>query len=133
MPHAVCLREPGLIWLHVLSDGLIALAYAAIPFALLHLLRLRKDLSFHWIFVLFAVFIFSCGSTHVLAIVTLWIPIYRFEGLIKGTTAVASVPTAVLLIRLVPTVGEPAQSRRGEHYAVGRIHATNDLGGGSGR
>lgn len=104
MPHVLCLRSPDVIWLHVVSDALIALAYAAIPFALLRLVRLRKDLSFHWIFALFAAFIFSCGATHILAIVTLWIPIYRFEGLVKLLTAFASVGTAVLVVRVVPEV-----------------------------
>jgi PAS domain S-box-containing protein len=104
MPHVLCLRSPDVIWLHVVSDALIAIAYAAIPFALVRLVRLRKDLSFHWIFALFAAFILSCGTTHLLAIVTLWIPVYRFEGLVKLFTAFASVGTAILVVRLVPEV-----------------------------
>jgi PAS domain S-box-containing protein len=117
MPHVFCLRSPELIWLHVASDGLIAIAYALIPFGLLRLLRKRKDLSFHWMFVLFAVFILSCGATHVLGIVTLWEPIYRFEGLIKLITALTSIATAILLIRIVPQIANlpsPEQWRRSE-------------------
>jgi hypothetical protein len=33
MPHVYCLREQGLIKLHLLSDGVIALSYAMIPIA----------------------------------------------------------------------------------------------------
>jgi len=102
MPHVYCLRVPAVVWLHVLSDAFIALAYAAIPFALLRLIRLRKDLSFHWIFMLFAAFIFSCGATHILAIVTLWVPIYRFEGLLKLVTALSSLATTFVLLRVIP-------------------------------
>jgi PAS domain S-box-containing protein len=102
MPHVFCLRTPTLVWLHAASDGLIAFAYLLIPVALIRLVRRHKDLSFHWIFLLFAAFILSCGATHVLSIVTLWIPIYRFEGLIKLFTAAASLATAVLLNRLIP-------------------------------
>ena len=106
MPHAACLREPGIIWLHVISDLLIALAYLLIPLALLLLLRLRKDLAFHWMFLLFAGFILSCGATHILAVVTLWVPIYRFEGVIKAATALLSLATAGLLIHLIPKIAE---------------------------
>lgn len=37
MPHAFCLRTPQLLWLHVVSDGLTAIAYFLIPFGLLRL------------------------------------------------------------------------------------------------
>jgi len=53
-------------------------------------------------FILFGIFILSCGATHVMAIVTLWKPVYRLDGLIKAVTAIASLPTALLLWRLVP-------------------------------
>jgi len=115
MPHVYCLRTPEVVWLHVGSDGLTALAYALIPIGLLRLLQKRKDLSFNWMFVLFAVFILSCGATHVLAIVTLWKPVYRFEGVVKLITALSSIVTAVLLIRIIPRIADlpsPEQWRR---------------------
>ena len=59
---------------------------------------------FPWIFALFGIFILSCGSTHVLAVVTLWKPIYRFDGLLKAVTALASLGTAILLFRLLPHI-----------------------------
>lgn len=104
MPHVYCLRQPALIWLHVASDALIAASYFLIPFFLVHIVRRRRDLAFSWMFMLFGIFILSCGMTHVLAIVTLWEPIYRFEGLIKAITALSSLPTALILIRLTPQV-----------------------------
>ncbi|HTC90128.1 MAG TPA: PAS domain S-box protein [Bryobacteraceae bacterium] len=115
MPHVFCLRAPELVWLHVASDALIAVAYALIPFGLLRLLRRLKELSLHWIVVLFAAFILSCGATHVLAIVTLWIPIYRFEGLVKLFTALTSIATAILLFRIIPEIASlpsPGEWRR---------------------
>lgn len=104
MPHVYCLRQPSVIWLHVASDALIAASYFLIPFFLVHIVRRRRDLAFSWMFVLFGVFILSCGLTHLLSIVTLWHPIYRFEGLVKAITAVASLPTALFLIRLTPQI-----------------------------
>jgi PAS domain S-box-containing protein len=115
MPHVYCLRTPGLVWLHAASDGLIAIAYFLIPFGLIRLLRNRRDLWFHWMFVPFAAFILSCGATHILAIVTLWVPVYRFEGLVKLFTAIVSLSSAALLFRLTPEIAglpSPEQWRR---------------------
>jgi PAS domain S-box-containing protein len=103
MPHGHCyLWRPGLIWLHLLSDAVTALAYTSIPFTLIYFVRRRRDLPFHWMFLCFGVFIIACGSTHVLEIWTLWTPTYWLAGLVKAITATASLPTAILLIKLVP-------------------------------
>src|SRR5438132_13431094 len=103
MPHGHCyLWDPGLVKLHVISDFLIAIAYFTIPFTLIDFVRRRKDLPFNWMFVLFGIFIIACGTTHVMEIWTLWRPYYWISGAVKAVTALASVPTAILLIRLVP-------------------------------
>jgi PAS domain S-box-containing protein len=94
--------QPGLIWLHVISDGLTALAYTTIPFTLLQFVRRRKDLPFNWMFLCFGVFIVACGATHYMEIWTLWTPTYWLSGVVKAITAAASVPTAILLVRLLP-------------------------------
>jgi PAS domain S-box-containing protein len=102
-PHGFCLSwEPGLIALHAGSDAVIGLAYLAIPGALLSLIGRRKDLTFHWMIYLFAAFILACALTHLAAILTLWIPAYGIEGLIKFATAAISVATAVVLWPLIP-------------------------------
>lgn len=103
LPHGVCYRwQPGLIRLHLVSDVLIGLAYAAIPFVLLRFTRLRRDVPFDWMFVLFGVFIVACGLTHFMEVWTLWYPDYWLSGTVKAITAAASVPTAFLLFRLMP-------------------------------
>ena len=90
MPHGMCfLWDPGVLWLHVISDLFIAVAYYAIPVLLLYFTGRRRDIGFNWIFVAFAVFILACGTTHLLAAVTIWHPIYRLEGVVKGITALA--------------------------------------------
>ena len=102
-PHGYCLLwNPALVWTHVFSDALIAAAYFSIPVVLWRLLAIRNDLQFGWMLGLFATFILACGLTHVVGIVTLWIPAYGWEALIKLITAAASVGTAVLLIPLLP-------------------------------
>src|ERR1700755_1391466 len=94
-PHGFCLSwEPGLIWLHAVSDALVAASYYSVPLALIRFVRRRSDIAFSWIFWLFAAFILACGTTHILALVTLWTPVYWIDGLVKAITAVLSVTTA---------------------------------------
>jgi PAS domain S-box-containing protein len=103
MPHGYCyLWNPGLVWLHVVSDALIALAYFSIPATLIYFIRKRRDLPFNWMFVSFGIFILACGATHTMEVWTLWHGTYWLSGAIKAITAMASVPTAILLVQLVP-------------------------------
>ncbi|MEH2094591.1 hypothetical protein [Nostoc sp.] len=103
IPHGHCyLWKPGLVGLHIVSDSLIALAYYSIPIALLYFVRKRQDFPFKWVFVLFATFIVTCGTTHVMDILTLWYPTYWLSGCIKAITALVSVYTACELIPLIP-------------------------------
>jgi PAS domain S-box-containing protein len=103
MPHGMCyLWQPGVLRLHVASDLLITLSYFSIPFTLLYFVRRRRDLEFDWMFVCFAVFIVACGLTHLMEIVVVWHPLYWLSGGVKALTALASVPTAILLVKLIP-------------------------------
>src|SRR5690349_7331231 len=103
MPHGFCYQwNPALVWLHVVSDTLIALAYFSIPIALLHLVRKRRDIPFSWMFVCFGIFIAACGATHLMEVWTLWIPSYWLSGGVKVVTALASIPTSAALVRMVP-------------------------------
>lgn len=115
-PHGFCLLwSPGLIWLHAISDAVIGLAYFSIPLALFWFVRRRPDLEFRWMFLLFVGFILACGMTHFMTILTLWVPAYGVEGLVKLVTAVLSVGTAILLWPLVPkavALPSPAQLAR---------------------
>jgi PAS domain S-box-containing protein len=104
MPHGMCyLWRPGVLGLHVASDLLITLAYFSIPFTLFYFVHRRRELEFNWIFVCFGVFIVACGLSHLMDIVVVWHPLYWLSGGIKAITALASVPTAILLAKLVPT------------------------------
>jgi PAS domain S-box-containing protein len=103
-PHGFCLLwEPGLLWLHAISDVGIGLSYFVIPFVLVAALRRRRDLGFRPIFYLFAAFILLCGAGHWLNLLTLWVPAYGVEGIVKAMTATVSIMTAFALWRLIPT------------------------------
>jgi two-component sensor histidine kinase len=102
-PHGFCLLwMPGLIYLHAISDAIIGLAYFSIPLALASFAAKRKDLQYGWVIQLFVAFILACGTTHFMSILTLWVPVYGIEGVIKGITALLSIATAILLWPLVP-------------------------------
>ncbi len=103
VPHGHCfLWRPDILWTDVISDGITAFSYYIIPLGLIYFARRRRDLAFSWMFVLFGMFILSCGTTHVMSILTLWHPFYRLEALFKALTAVSSLPTAAAFIYLIP-------------------------------
>jgi len=103
MPHGYCyLWNAKLIWLHVISDVLIAVAYLSIPITLIYFIRKRRDVPFNWMFVSFGIFILACGATHVMEVWNLWHGNYWLAGAVKALTAIASVPTAALLIQMIP-------------------------------
>ena len=130
MPHGHCyLWEPGLVWLHVVSDVSIWLAYVAISATLVILVRRVRDLPFQWVYVCFGIFIISCGFTHFMEVWTVWTPLYWLAGGIKAITAFASVGTAVILPALLPKVSALAQSVRvADEKGIELETAFHDLG-----
>ncbi|MDI1275918.1 PAS domain S-box protein [Methylobacter sp.] len=103
IPHGYCLSwSPVLLWLNVVSDLLITLSYYSIPLMLVYFIRQRKDLPYPGLAGMFACFIVACGTTHLLSAITIWIPLYWLDGLLKGFTAIISVATAVLMLRVIP-------------------------------
>ena len=102
-PRRVCMfYEQPVIWLHVISDLLVTLAYFSIPFALIYFIRRRKDMRFGPVAWMFAGFIFACGATHLIGVVDVWVPLYKLDGIVKSFTAVLSVGTAIALWKLMP-------------------------------
>ena len=119
-PHGICLLwEPELIWLHVVSDAIIAASYFSIPFALSFVVWKRPDFQFGWIAWSFAAFILACGLTHIFSIYTLWVPIYGIEGIVKAITALASVVTAAILWPLIPKIiAIPSSAQLSQAYVA---------------
>ena len=104
-PHGMCLIwDQNVLAVHSISDAVIALSYFSIPAVLFIILRRRPDLNPHVVLHLFSLFIVACGFTHVLAIVTLWEPIYNVSSVAKALTAAVSAITAIVLLPLLPRV-----------------------------
>ncbi|MBF2019425.1 MAG: PAS domain S-box protein [Hydrococcus sp. C42_A2020_068] len=105
IPHGHCyLWKLEIVWLHLLSDSLIALAYYSIPIMLVYFVRQRRDVPFKRIFWMFSAFITACGTTHMMEVWTLWHPTYWLSGTIKAITALVSLYTASELYPLIPQV-----------------------------
>jgi len=105
MPHGYCFRwTPAILEMHVASDLVIGLAYVLIPVGLYRLHRRRPDLDFGWLFIFFSIFIVTCGLTHWFAVWNIWHADYWTEGIVKVVTALASLPTALLLWRALPKI-----------------------------
>jgi signal transduction histidine kinase/CheY-like chemotaxis protein len=116
MPHGHCyLWQPALLWLQVIANGLIGLAYLTLFVTLVHLVRRIKDIPFQWMYIVFSVFIVACGITHFSDIYVIWHPEYWLDGAIRAITAVASVGAALLLPPLVPKAVALADAARVAH------------------
>lgn len=103
MPHGFCLKwDPALVMLMVGANIGIAVAYFAIPLALIIFVRKRKDLAYPWMFRLFGSFIIACGLTHVVKVLTIYYSCYWLEAWIDAITALISIVTAILLWPLIP-------------------------------
>ena len=97
--------EPtGLLRMHVVSEGLIALAYLIILFVLIYITWRRRDLRFNWMIVCFGVFLAASSLTHVMDAWDVWGAPYWLETAIRVITALASIPSVVLLWRSLPNI-----------------------------
>lgn len=119
LPHRYCyLGNPSLVWTHVAADSLIALAYFTISVTLGYLVyKGRRDIPFHWILLAFGLFIVFCGGTHLMDVVTVWVPVYVLSGSIKVVTALVSMATAILLPFTVPQVLSLIQTAKASEAA----------------
>jgi diguanylate cyclase (GGDEF)-like protein len=96
--------DPRLLWLHVLSESGIALAYLSFPVLLVLFLRQRRDTPYLGLFRMFALFSALGGATHVVAILEIWRPIYWAEGMLQAMAAVVSIATVVMLAQVLPKI-----------------------------
>ncbi|HEV7266077.1 MAG TPA: PAS domain-containing protein [Falsiroseomonas sp.] len=101
-PGLCLLTDPAIVWLHLLSDVAIGLAYLSIPIVLLVVLLRRRDLAYPWLVGLFAAFILACGATHLMHAFAMFQPAPLAEGLLKALTAAISVAVAITLWPVLP-------------------------------
>jgi PAS domain S-box-containing protein len=102
-PHGQAfVEQPEVLWIHVVSDALIALTYLLILIALASFVRNRAGLSRRGTFALIAFFVFACAVTHLMEIWSIWHGTFRLFGIVKAVTGAAGVAVAVLLLKAIP-------------------------------
>jgi signal transduction histidine kinase len=108
MPHAVCWRDdPQLIWVMVVTNAITFLSYLSICCTLLFLARRTRRVmarDWAWFVVGFALFIVACGATHLMEVVTTWVPWFWIDAAANELTAGLSAYVAVQLIRRIGTI-----------------------------
>ncbi len=109
MPHAVCWsQDQNLIWTMVVTNTITFISYSSICFTLFYLARrTRRSIHRDWGFLAvgFALFIVACGSTHLMDVVTTWIPVFWIDAWTNIITSILSGYVAVQLIRRAPDLG----------------------------
>jgi signal transduction histidine kinase len=103
VPHGDCLQwQPGLIWLHALSEAVLGCASLAMAVMLaIFLLRRHGDMLRVFVALLgsFAVLAAVGAVSCLLSIVTLWVPAYGIEVAVKAVLAlVAAMIASALLV-----------------------------------
>jgi signal transduction histidine kinase len=108
MPHAECwAAAPRLIWTMVVANSITFLSYVSICVTLLVLVRRTgRVIARDWAYFLigFALFIVACGSTHLMDVVTTWIPVFWIDAGANVVTAGLSAYVAIMLIRRGPEI-----------------------------
>ena len=61
-------------------------------------------MRFRKVYLLFATFILLCGSTHFLDALMFWVPMYRFNAVVRLATGIVSIFTVYHLFKILPTI-----------------------------
>lgn len=128
LPHAYCyLKNPALVWTHVITDSLIAISYFSISITLGHLgYKGRGDIPYHWMFLAFGLFILGCGGTHLVEAVTVWVPVYVLAAAVKLFTAAVSLTTAAVLPFTVPHVFDLIRQAKATEQRTAELRASEE-------
>lgn len=113
-PGQTLLWQSDYLWLNVISDGFIVLAFILIPICQYVIQHKKPDSPYRPIILLFAIFIAACGVTHLLGIWTAWSGEYAILGYSKAVTAFLSMGTAIIMIvslRRLPALKNPEEFR----------------------
>ena len=109
MPHAVCWRQDQrLIWTMAITNAITFLSYFSICITLFYLARKTgRAIARDWAFFLvgFALLLVACGATHMMEVVTTWVPFFWIGAWANIVTAILSGFVALQLIRRAPDLG----------------------------
>ena len=67
---------------------------------------------------MFGLFIFACGCTHFISVLSIWYPVYKLEAIALTFTAVLSFATALSLWQLIPKALQLLEQRKSDQVAM---------------
>lgn len=106
MPHGSCFAwNPWLLWSIAASHFITGISYYAISGSIILLskrmvesIKVELPQQMYAIAVLFAMFVGACGTSHLIDILTLWLPFYGLAAIAQMVTAILSLTTAIYLM-----------------------------------
>lgn len=132
-PHKICwMLRSDLIWTHAIGGLMTAFAYYLIPVLLITIARkYRFDIRLKFIFGVYALFIFLCGTTHLLDVLMIWQIngfLITFDGWLRVLTGIVSVFSAgvtlyaaAVFLSLFAEITQIAKKMRRERREFDRI------------
>ena len=122
IPHGYCLTwSSTLLWLTAGSDAAMTLAYLTYPIGIAYFVWKRKDLQYRWLYLsFFNAFILTCASTHLMSVVTIWIPLYWLDAYIKALSALIATATVFAIWWVIPRalkIPSPAELQKARDQA----------------
>ena len=104
--HDLYMAHPWLMWINVVPDILIFLAYALLFAGMSLVIKKLSDIDeirpWLWTIHSFRIFILTSGLMGLFRVLYIWFPIYQFSLGLKLVCALASVPTAIIFARSAP-------------------------------
>ena len=108
--HDLYMAHPWLMWINVVPDVLVFLAYALLFVGTSLVVRKLKGLDGirSWLTVInsFRIFILISGMIILVRILYIWLPLYQLTIGLKIACALASVPTAIVFTRHAPALSD---------------------------
>lgn len=115
-------------WLYIVSELMIWAAYFLIPLIIIqYFLKKGNTIRFRRVYLLFASFILLCGATHFIDAMMFWVPIYRFNALLRLATGVVSLFTVYHLLRVLPNLFKQRTNTELENEIARRVEAEQRL------
>lgn len=98
------LSSTGMLWLHAVSDGVIAFSLLLIAAALVYMYRRRGEANSgeSALTTLFILFIAAVGLAHLASLAGLWTPSAGVQGVLKAVAALLALTTAIVIWKLAP-------------------------------
>jgi signal transduction histidine kinase len=128
IPHGESfLWSPGVVWLNVVSDILIASAFLTVPILLLYIYRRRHDFRAAPLLTTFSVLAIAFGVLSLLDLANIWQPLYWFEAAVKMIAAVGCAVAALMIWRALPGILSMPSDRQLRETNESLARATREL------